>query len=138
MRLMEAPQGKVSSRSDDMIVYSMPGMDDKTVLILSAAGVDPVSLYSLATHHSPASDTAMGGLENMVTSMASLGLQGTIIKGFVPSTGDFAFEHKEWVETRLATGARLVVDLDPSGLKIHAGSVEDYIKPVFAPTVQIE
>jgi len=136
-RVMAAPER--NQQKVGMFIYSLPGMDDETVLMLSAAGVDPVSLYSLASLHAPASDTIKGGLSNMVVSMESLGLQGKIINGFVPSENtEDAFAQKEWVEVQLATGARLIVDLDAAGIRIKAGTADDYIVPVSEPRIYIE
>lgn len=136
-RIMEAP--RQSSSGGGMVVYSLPGMDDETVLLLSAAGVDPVSLYSLASHNRPASANATGSLEHMINSMSALGLHGDVIKGYVPAEGgEEAFSPKEWIEAQLATGARLVVDLDPHGLRIKAGETDEYIHPLHMPKVEIE
>lgn len=137
MRIQEAPKEAAFGQSG-MVVYSLPGMDDKTVLMLSAGGVDPVSLYSLATHNLPAAAAVQGGLENMIESMSKLGLSGSVVRGFVPSSGEEAFTRKEWIEAQLATGARLVVDLDPEQLIIKAGDIDDYIKPHIEPQIEIE
>lgn len=136
-RIMEAPERQ--QQKVGMFVYSLPGMDNETVLMLSAAGVDPVSLYSLASHHKPSSETAKGGLANMVESMSTLGLQGKIITGFVSSdNAEEAFSRKDWIEAKLATGARLVVDLGSEQILIKAGSADDYIIPVNEPRIFIE
>lgn len=136
-RIMDAPEKHQQGSS--MFIYSLPGMDDETVLALSSAGVDPVSLYSLASHHKPSAHRIEGGLSNMVRSMASLGLQAKIVEGFVPSAeGDEAFARKMWIESRLATGARLVVDLDAAAIRIKAGDADDYIVPMLVPKIEIE
>lgn len=136
-RIMDAPER--TQQKVGMFVYSLPGMDDETVLMLSAAGVDPVSLYSLASHHKPSSSSAKGGLENMVVSMSALGLEGKVIVGYVSDdTVEEPFSKKQWIESRLATGARLIVDLDAAEVRIKAGSAEDYIVPVNEPRILIE
>jgi len=133
MRIMEAP--KEQSTRQGMVVYSLPGMSDETVLILNAAGVDPVSLYSIATHYqAPSGKTS---LENVVTSVSSLGIQAKIIKGYVPGEKE-AFVPKEWVEAKLSNGARLVIDIQLEKPMIMTGEVEEYIAPVLAPVINLE
>lgn len=139
MRLMAAP-GETKDGSG-MVVYSLPGMDDETVLILSASGVDPVSLYSLASHHKPAADNMHGSLQNIIASMGAMGIQATVIKGFVPKSEDStseAFVPREWVEAKLPNGARLVIDVSPSTMIIRAGDPEQYIPARNQPYVEIE
>lgn len=136
-RLMDAP--KQAETGKGMIVYNLPGMDDQTVLILSGSGIDPVSLYSLASMHNPASDALSGALQNMIKSMSNLGLHGSVVVGYAPTDGEeSAFGSKQWIEAKLQTGARLIVDLSPEGMKIIAGDSEDYILPINQPKIEIE
>lgn len=137
MRLMSAPEPAPIEKG--MVVYQMPGMDEHTVLMLSATGFDPVSLYSLASHYKPAAHNAKGALEQMVDAMETLGLHGHIIKGYVPSeSNDDAFENREWIEASLPTGTRLIVDIDANKIHISAGDNDDYIKPNYHSAIEIE
>jgi len=137
MRLMSAPEKAPVEKG--MVVYQLPGMDEQTVMVLSASGVDPVSLYSMASHFKPAAKNAKGALERMIDSMAALGLHATMIKGFVPSEdGDHAFTHREWIQAKLPSGERLIVDFDADKLIIKAGDTDDYIEPMYQPPLEIE
>jgi hypothetical protein len=136
MRLMDAPSE--SKHDGGMIVYSLPGMDDEAVMALSAVGIDPVTLYSAISCHKPSSKDARGWMDNLIGSMSRLGLEGRMVKGYVPTKdGETAFEPSEWVESRLATGARLIIDCN-DGIKVLAGDVDDYVLPDPQPVIEIE
>ncbi len=137
MRLMSAPeQGPVHK---GMVVYQLPGMNEETVMTLSASGIDPVSLYSMASHFKPAANNAKGSLEKMIDSMAALGLHGNVIKGFIPSDeGEDAFKHHEWIQAKLPSGERLIIDFDANKLIINVGDTEDYIEPMQQHPLEIE
>lgn len=135
MRVMAAPK-KCKTDTQGMVVYSLPGMDDETVLILSASGVDPVSLYSMASHFKPAGGKS-NAMEGMIKSMFDLGLNGHIIKGYIPNEkSEDAFAPAEWIEAKLHTGARLIVDLE--NMTIKAGDIDNYIKPSPQPYIEVE
>jgi hypothetical protein len=136
MRLMNAPEKSPVEKG--MVVYQLPGMDEHTVMVLSASGIDPVSLYSMASHFKPAATNSKGSLERMIDSMASLGLHANIIKGFVPDDGEHAFKHQEWIQAKLPSGDRLIIDFDSNRLIIKAGDTEDYIEPLYQPPLEIE
>ena len=121
-----------------MVVYSLPGMDDEAVIMLSDVGIDPVSLYAIASHHHSSSPIPQTGtLERLVDSLSSVGVYGHIIKGFVPSEGNKPFEKREWVEAPLASGARLIIDV-ANGIVVKAGDPKDYIVAEDSANIEIE
>lgn len=136
-RLIAAP--KQTPLKQGMVVYQLPGMDEETLLTLSTAGIDPVSLYSLMSHHKPVSGEKKGLLDQMIISMESLGLHGHKVIGYVPTTGgDDAFRPHEWIQAKLPTGVNLTIDLNADTPVIKVGEAVDYIEPDINPRIQIE
>lgn len=136
MRLMDAPG--TTTESAGMVVYSLPGMDDESVMALSACGLDPVTIYSLASHHRPAAPNAMGWKEDLVNSLILAGVPAKLTKGYVSMPdGDLAFQQHEWIEAGLPNGARLVVDVAYT-MKIVAGDPDEYILPDPQPNIEVE
>lgn len=129
MRVMSAPEP--AKRVDGMVSYSLPGMDDATVIALSLLGIDPVTLYSMASHAKPASPEAGWWQEPLLKSLAGMGINAYVAKGFAKNSGPdtLAFVPHKWLEARLPGGARLVMDVGDSGITIRAGDPEDYILP---------
>ena len=138
MELMDAPS-EAASETKGMVVYSMPGMDDDAVMGLSAAGVDPVSLWGLVSHCAPAAKDSTGWVEHTVEALKTLGLQARAVSGHVPNDdGDDAFVKREWVEAELPTGARLVIDASGGTPRVCAGDADDYIGPDEDPNIELE
>ena len=138
MELMDAPS-EASSGYHGMVTYSMPGMDDDAVMGLSASGVDPVTLYALISHCTPAAKDSTGWVEHTIEALKTLGLQANAVKGHVPSEdGDEAFVKKEWVEAELPTGARLVIDAAGGTPRVCTGEADDYIRPDEDPNIELE
>jgi hypothetical protein len=136
MRLL--PAQKQTKEKLGMVVYSLPGMENDTVVALSEAGIDPVSLYALVSHHYNYGPTPQQGeLERLVSSLAGVGVSGHVVKGFVPYDGPKAFEKREWVEAPLPSGARLIVDLTDD-IKILSGDPPDYIPADDSADIEIE
>jgi hypothetical protein len=129
MRVMTAPSAE--SRVDGMVVYSLPGMSDESALALSTAGVDPVTVYSVVSHARPASPAADWWKENLLKSLADLGLNAHKVRGYVRNDGPTAeaFLSKDWIEAKLPGGARLVIDVSSDNARIEAGEAEDYVTP---------
>ncbi len=129
IRVMSAPEAP--KRVDGMVSYSLPGMDNDTVLALSVLGIDPVSIYTLASHGRPASPSAEWWEDRLIKSLAGLGINAYMAKGFVKNSGQdsLAFVPHKWFEARLPGGSRLVMDVGPEHLTIRAGNPEDYILP---------
>lgn len=127
MRLMTLPGD--APPVEGMVVYQLPGMDEKSVNVLNSLGIDPVTVHSLASHAMPASDS-VGGWEDVLTnSFARLGIPISKTSGFVYQEGPEAFSKGEWFEGRLPERGRLVIDMGPSKLVIRAGDVDDYLVP---------
>ena len=138
MRLMQAPAD--AARPGGMVAYSLPGMDDQAVIMLSAAGIDPVTLYSLASHHQPGSHGSHGHVDGLIKSLSAVGVEGKLVQGYVPAGDDSAdaYKHGEWIEASLPTGARLTVELRPDGIVIKAGDPDEYILPDEQPYIELE
>lgn len=136
MRLMAAPSAE--SQDSDIRIYSMPGMDNETLSVLSASKVDPVSLYSLISHHRPPCNGATGNIEALVKALQDIGIGTREIHGFVESDGDEPFETRAWLESELTNGARLVIDVSHDRLIIRAGDADDYVVPTPHPKIEIE
>ena len=100
-------------------VYSLPGMDEETCSVLVGAGVDPVDLYSLASHFAPSSPKAEGWQGGMISALASLGIKASVASGKAVRDGKFG--KKSWIEGRVG-GSRLVIDVEPGRLEIRAGN----------------
>jgi len=138
MRIMAAPEVPKQAHSP-VVTYSMPGMDGETVERLSSAGIDPVTVYSVASCHRPPSKAAEGWKEPLLESLAKVGLIARPVKGFVHADdGEDAFAEHEWIEARLYDGSRLVVDVTPQGVRIVSGEADDYIVPQDFPEIEIE
>lgn len=128
MRLMPAPSPTPGAKG--MVVYALPGMDVETVRTLCAVGVDPVTVFSLASHARPASETAKGWEENLVNSLKGIGIEAHVVDGFSPDEESTkAFRKRRWVEGRLRDGCRLVIDASPRKILVMAGSVDEYVVP---------
>lgn len=125
MRLVSAPSPAHVLPAN--VLYATPGMKDDAIEMLSSFGIDPVSVYSLASHCRPTSAQSLGWREKMVAAMEGQGLRGGFVSGYVE--GVDVFEPKEWFEARLPNGARLVIDASHSGLRILAGDAEEYVVP---------
>jgi hypothetical protein len=119
--------------SGNAVVYSLPGMDDESVSALNAAGVDPVTVYSVASHSQPLSDVASGWEESLSRSYEQMGIPVRKTSGFVyqdegdQDEGDYAFVPGEWFEGRLPGGGRLVVEVSPKKISVRAGNADDYV-----------
>lgn len=126
-RLMPAPTHERSH--DGEVVYSLPGMDAETVHVLSSIGIDPVSVYSLASHAMPASPKDEGWHDRLAMALESIGLKASKAHGYVADESDptLAFRRGAWVEARLQDGARLVVDASQGRLVVRAGDADDYV-----------
>lgn len=114
---------------DGTVAYELPGMDDKSALLLVSLGVDPVDIYSVASHAKPSSPHASGWQEVLARGMSGIGIEVRAVSGFVRSSGKDAFRKYCWLEGRLPEGNRLVMDISPNGIKIRAGSVPEYVLP---------
>jgi len=139
MRLMGAPGP--SQRVDGMVSYSLPGMDEAAVYALSAAGIDPVTLYSVVSHARPGSAAATGWMDNMVKSLAAIGVHAHPTKGYVRNDDEhskLAFAHGEWIEAKLPEGGRLVIDTGADKVTVRAGDVDGYIVPAHEARVAFE
>ena len=140
MRVMNAPGGKgPRDYSVPVVTYSMPGMNGETVERLSAAGIDPVTVYSVASCHRPPSKNAEGWKDALLKSLAKVGVAGSLVKGYVPATsGNEAFSEYEWIEARLYDGSRLIIDVTPEGVRVISGESEEYVVPQGMPDIEIE
>jgi hypothetical protein len=129
MRVMAAPEEP--QRIDGMVAYSLPGMDNETVLALSTLGIDPVSVYTIASHGQPASPSAEWWEDRLIQSLKGMGINAYVAKGFVKNSSEdsLAFVPHKWLEARLPGGSRLVMDVGPQSLTIRAGDPEDYVLP---------
>ena len=138
MRLMAAPE--VASQQQNVITYSMPGMGGETVERLSSAGIDPVTIYSIASCYRPPSKATDGWRDPLLASLAKVGLQARFVKGFIPNQeGREAFASHDWIEARLYDGSRLVIDVSAAGVRIVSGEeAEDYVVPQEFPAVEFE
>lgn len=138
MRIMGAPTEQPALR-EGMVVYSLPGMDGDTAQILSGAGIDPVTLYALASHYKPAAPSIEGWTDNLIKALAHMGVNAKKVSGFtVAEDGEEAFKKRDWLESKLASGARLVLDIDPRQIVIRAGDIDDYVLPDPQPKIIIE
>jgi len=131
--MMLIPQPQLQQPNFGDVIYSTPGMDSKTVKLLTAFEVDPVTLYSLASHCLPSSSKSEGWKDLLKKAMKSMGLNGAFQNGYVET--DSYFEPKEWFEMRLAGGMRIIIDYSDSKLKIEAGEAEEYVVPSKFPIV---
>lgn len=137
MRVMGAPSEP--KRGNGMVVYSLPGMDGDTAQVLSGAGIDPVTLYALASHYKPASPSIGGWLDNLIKALEHMGIRAHKVSGYtVAEDGEEAFRKRDWLESKLASGARLVMDIDPRQILIKAGDLDDYVLPDPQPKIVIE
>jgi hypothetical protein len=116
-------------KTDGAVAYELPGMDDRSALLLASLGVDPVDVYSVASHAKPSSPHASGWQEVLTKAMSGIGIEVHVVSGFVRSSGKEAFRKYCWLEGRLPEGNRLVMDVSPNGIKIRAGSVPEYVLP---------
>ena len=106
---------------------------------LSAAGIDPCTLYALVSCHAPAAKDSTGWVEHTIEALRSLGLQANAVCGHVPNDdGDEAFVKREWVEAELPTGARLIVDASGGTPRVCTGEADDYIRPDEDPNIELE
>lgn len=101
------------------VVYSLPGMDEETCSVLASAGVDPVDLYALASHHAPSSPYSEGWQDSLIEALSSMGVDAVVVDGHALRDGKFG--KSKWIEGRVG-GNRLVVDLGPGRLEIRAGN----------------
>jgi len=131
MTLIPQPQLQQANFGD--VIYSTPGMDSKTVKLLTAFDIDPVTLYSLASHCLPSTLKAEGWKDLLKKAMKSIGLNGVFKNGYIET--DSYFEPKEWFEVRLAGGMRIIIDYSDSKLKVEAGEAEEYVVPAKFPIV---
>lgn len=130
MRLMTLPGGP--DPIEGSVVYSLPGMDDDSVMALNALQIDPVTVHALVSHARPAAESVKGWEEALVNSFRKLGLNLRKVEGFAhrDQQGE-AFEPRSWFEARLRGGTRLVIDLAAGRMNIRAGaSAEDYVEPL--------
>lgn len=121
------PRPEINEVSAGDVIYSTPGMDSKTIKLLSAFSIDPITLYSLATHCFAYGEKDFGGKEKLKESIRNIGLKGTFVKGYTET--DSYFEPSEWFEARLPSGMRVILDFSDSKLNIIAGEAEEYIIP---------
>lgn len=131
MRLSSAPV--TTNLLPSGVLYATPGMRDDAIEMLSSMGIDPVSVYAMASHCRPASSQALGWREKLVDSMASMGLPGAFTNGFAER--DDGFMPCEWFESRLPNGYRLIVDLSHRDPTVMAGIVDEYVVSVDIPQV---
>jgi hypothetical protein len=125
-RLMPAPKLRPLVTGD--VVYSLPGVDEKSAMMLDSMGYDPVSVYSLASTLVPPSKGIKWSEQEFSKSMQTLGVKGKFVDGFAKEEkGDLAFVPKRWFEASLPYGERLVIDTAPGAIKIVAGRAKDYM-----------
>jgi hypothetical protein len=116
------------SSIEGMVVYSLPGIDESAARTLSSLGIDPVTIYSLASHAKPPQAGAKGWEDVLIGSLSRLGLRPRKAHGYLRNRdGKKAFSPRIWVEARLPSGNRLVIDMHESGPRIEAGSAIDYV-----------
>lgn len=112
------------------VVYRLPGLEESAAKVLSSAGIDPVTIYSLASFAKPAFPLAGGWEGVLLRSLSSLGLNAKKVSGYVrKGEGKPAFSVCHWVEAKLPKGNRLVIEMTQSGPRIHAGRAKDYVVP---------
>jgi hypothetical protein len=128
MRLMPAPSYSESGLGT--IAYSLPGMDEEAVSVLSSSGIDPVTVYAAVSHARPVSENELSWEGRMVSALLGLGIRASYVDGFVYAEDDpkAAFKRWRWAEARLPSGHRLIVDADSRKIVIRAGDAEDYVK----------
>lgn len=110
--------------------YSLPGMDEETCSLLVGGGVDPVDLYSLASHFAPPSEKSEGWERDLIHALGSLGIQARHVKG--RSLREGKFSSRSWIEGRVG-GSRLVIDVEPGRLEIRAGNPWTHVTEVNFP-----
>jgi hypothetical protein len=108
--------------------YVLDGMDEKTVRILSAVGIDPVNVYSLVSFCRPSSPVAKGWQDRLIHKISQIGIKLKKQDGYKEcKEGIKAFEKSSWLEGNLPDNARFIVDIGCSHFRIAAGDVEEYI-----------
>ena len=128
MRLMPAPS--YGEKGIGAVAYSLPGMDDEAVSVMSDSGIDPVTVYAAVSHARPLSDKEMDWEGRVVSALLGVGIKASFVDGFVYAEEDpkTAFKKGRWAEAKLPNGQRLVVDASSRKVVIKAGSAEDYVK----------
>lgn len=125
-RLMPAPKLRPLLTGD--VVYSLPGVDEDSAMLLDSMGYDPVSVFSLASTLVPPTLGVKWSESEFVKAMRTLGVNGKFVDGFAKEEeGDVAFVPKRWFEASLPYGERLVIDTVPRSIKIVAGRAQDYM-----------
>jgi len=112
------------------MTYSLPGMDEDTCSLLVGGGVDPVDLYSLASHFAPPSEKSDGWERGLINALGSLGIKARSVKGRALREGKFS--NKSWIEGRVG-GSRLVIDVEPGRIEIRAGNPWTHVMEVDIP-----
>jgi hypothetical protein len=125
MTLIPQPDRKAISEGD--VIYATPGMDSKTIKLLSIFNIDPITVYSLATHCLPVGQKIDGWKDKLQRSMANIGITGSFKKGYTET--DSYFEPNEWFESKLPSGLRIIIDFSDSKPKVIAGEAEEYVNP---------
>lgn len=132
MRIMPAP----SSDGVAFLSVKMDGMSQETQDSLTLAGIDSETIYSLMSHFQPVTSSAGGWQHKAIDGLTRFGLSATEIDGY-KEDGDH-FSVVKWIEAKLPTGDRLIVDMSADKLCIEAGDAEDYIIPVMMPSITME
>jgi hypothetical protein len=118
------------SSLESTVIYKLPGMEESAAKVLSSAGIDPVTIYSLASFAKPPHAKASGWEKTLSKSLSSIGLNAKIIVGYLRNKeGKIAFSPGHWVEAKLPGSNRLVIEMTQSGPVIHAGRAKDYVVP---------
>lgn len=137
-RLLPLSAGEPSPSGGGLVAYSLPSLDDESVLVLSDNAIDPVTLDAFASHHCPPHRQAEGWENGFVKALeAVFGVKGRLVRGYArEENGASAFRQSTWIEGRLPDGDRLVIEPQYPKWVIRAGDAEDYIVPSHVPDIE--
>lgn len=125
-RLMPAPEEYNTVISQR--IYSLPGMDEDTVSLLSYFGIDPVNLYSLiSTFLLPNMKSRLEEKE-IINALRKIGIDGKFVNGFsIKNEHGIAYSKNRWFEAKLPYGNKLIIEFIAGKTIILAGKTNKYV-----------